>query len=275
MFHRPLCLILLIASSVLADSDSYHNFEDSRGRGIEACILDFDPHANAVKLRLRNKRIRSVKIDVFSESSQLYIRDWYQSKSLLSGKTLTLSIKKKSLLSDREVRNGWESYPSGMDFEDVAYEITLQNKGKKSLSDVKLEYCIYYERTIDETTHKWEVVPDWGHRGTDHVELPRQKIMKTSIGIILLNQLDVKNQLKETTKKVRLYDGKESKVNTIETNKGHYRTIKDKIVGIRVHVSIPLPSGRPATKEFSYPTDLIKRTEWPKKNAQPPLSPSE
>lgn len=262
-----LCLILLIASSVLADSDSYHKFEDASGRGIEARILDFDPHVNTVKLRLRNKRIRSVKIDIFSESSQLYIRDWYQSESLSSGKGLTLSINKKSLRSDRyhEVRNGWQSHYPGMDFEDVTYEITLLNKGKESLSNIVLEYCIYYERTIDETTFKLEEISGWGHRGTDYEELPRCNISETLIGTISIPELHIKKKLIETTKVVCLYEGTEGKYDRVAL-RGRKRQVDDELSGIIIQISLPLPSGGIAQKEYAYPLDFLKKehVDWSK-----------
>jgi len=258
---RSLCAVLLVLSSARADPD-YYKLEDTQGRVVEARILQFDPKASIVKLKLHNNRVHSVPLSVFTESSQLCIQDWYQSEVVLSNK-LIVSINKKSIRSDsyHGERNGWRSHYPGMDYEDFVYDIELYNKQSDPLTNVELEYCIYYEREIEETTCDMELV-DNGYIGVNHKQLPRQHTSETITDKIIIPELPIRKRHIVTTNEARLYSGTESEEG-LPSSKGHYRTVREKMIGVRIRITILLPSGNNAIKEVSYPTDLIEKTEWP------------
>ena len=64
-----------------------------------------------------------------------------------------------------------------------------------------------------------------------------------------------------TTNEIRLRHGSEFILNH-QTSKQNYRDIDEDLLGIRIRIYIPLPSGGAAMKEFSFPSDLVKKTEW-------------
>lgn len=284
-------LIWFVAVAADAAVGEYRTFHDSQGRDMKARLLQFNPETNEVKIQLVNRKIRTTKIAVFSDTDQEFIRNWYISKVVFSDKNLIVTINKKALNSERqrEGLDGWTPKTSGMKVEEISYELKLESRNKTALEDLKAEYCIYHERTEKGTqeVYEYERVPTREYdeeyeeleRGGNNEnkrhsvggkKLPGKEITDTTNGEILIPKLPGKGSYEGLTKGVFLRKGSESKPSEAEEEENsrrrthEERKVEGKVVGVVFRISIPLASGGYARKEYSYPKDLLekKKVDW-------------
>ncbi len=267
---------LIIMNSNIVSANEYRTFHDKNDREIQALILGFEPHINKVEIQLRNGRISKADLAVFSSIDQIYIKDWYASEVRLSTKNLIVTINKKVVLADRyhEVRDGWRSHHPGMDFEDVAFEIKIDNRTPEIMEGLQVEYCIFYESHCKEKTgtSELEEMSD-GSKSWHSVKSSNFKkhiYQLTEFGDFSVQELASKKNCENLTKEVRIRDGKESKYGTTRRDTRDYkmREVRDKVSGVIIRLSLPLPSGNFARKGYSYPKGFIDKQDvnWPVHN---------
>lgn len=256
------------------------SFRDRQGREIRARVLSVDPELKRVKVQLQGGKITTVNISVFSEADQVFVKNWYFVEEAMSSKNFKVKINKKTVKSDRyhKMRNDWQPHHPGIDYDDIAFEITIDNRNRMLLKGIQVESCIFYQSKRKEKTGESEL-QDLGGSSQGWVTTKSSNYKKNTLegkvrGSFLPFDLETKKNKQIITESVQLREGTESKYGETKQNKRSYQTreIDEEMEGIIIRISIPLHSGGYARKEYSYPTDLLKKREinWPKARVPKP-----
>ena len=284
--------ILMVTTTVKAAVGEYRSFHDTKGREIKARILQFNPQSNEVKLQLANRKIRTTKLDIFSEADQTFIRDWQLAEVSFSPKNLWVTINKKSEKSDRYYAKvgDWKPNIAGMKAEHVTYEIKFENRNKTPLKGLEVEYFIFHETTEKKNVvvYEYSQVPSKNYdenydeyansngvsdnlrRTIETKKLPKKVIPHETTGTFSVPDLSWKDTHPGRTESILLKRGTEAKVLDVKNPKNvlerthEVRTVEEKVYGVVFRVSLPLSSGGYAHKEFSYPKGLAekKKVDW-------------
>ncbi len=253
---------IIFAITLGACADELRTFNDSKGREIKAFLLDFKPSTGSVKLRLENKSIKSVKLSIFSELDQEYIHAWKKVKSAFNGRKLTLSADKKTLdsgLKKIAVVEGKDTYID-MQYDDIAYKLTLRNRTGQIIENLFIEYRIYIKSSVNESLFDIEIVDGWPN------ETAEKKDQRTETRFIQgawhILKLKPSEQLTKMTEEIQVQSGLvESK--RLQHGTQHFRkTVRDKLLGLRTRLYLPLPGEKKAMKEYAFPSILSTKIEW-------------
>lgn len=146
-----MCLVL--AGSVYGEN---RTFTLKDGRTLEAEIVGFN--GGKVSLKRSDGKIIPVPSDIFVETDVAYINKWAMFEGVRSTSKFKLTLNRRNVKNWKKERLGTIRYTDGSsetdqvvgrtDFEEVAFDIKLDNRNKYALSDLILEYNIYYEQDI-------------------------------------------------------------------------------------------------------------------------------
>jgi len=247
--------VFVLSISMICFGDAFRTFHGADGRTIEACLKTYDSQSDIVTFKLKNKSIKKVKASIFSEQDQAYIHDWYMADAISSGTMVDLSAKKITIDSGRtlEGHNEWKPSSSSIRFRDMNYEVVLENKSGQTLNNVKVEYCIYHQCSIDEVRYTYR-------EGT--FQVPRRIESNVISGIWNIPVFNDNQKLEKITKAIHLRRGEVYKQYPGGGKISHTRELEDELLGLRVRLYVPLKSGKEVMKEYSFPSDLIRKTNW-------------
>jgi hypothetical protein len=146
---RRVFLILCLAA-VCGRSEAeraYRFFKNTEGQTIRAAVVSYDAAKEVVTIERDNRRTAKVPITVFCEADQTYIRGWEVSRVFDSKAQFKISVNKIDKRNEEAGRK-LNQQSSGVEYEveDIHYEILLDNRSAVTLSDLSLEYCIFYEQ---------------------------------------------------------------------------------------------------------------------------------
>jgi len=278
----------------------YRKFKNNDGTEIQALLLSYWEQIETVKIELSNGSQQTKQLSDFSIEDQAYILDdWLPACSLLSKNILRTSayegINKRTVRFNyrdrKKIGNEWNStspnmgygegwYPrSGADYDEIGYNITLNNSGGVPLNNIWIEYCIYGNTTIREQKYEMKYQIDeleddrthahWARAGSGD-KLRKRVASNTVTGTLFVPELSRQNNMSVKTKKLHLMkDAKETYAHDspVSGNKlyrtGREREIKGELLGIRYRVYFPIASEGYAMKEFAKPKSLLKETVWP------------
>lgn len=310
MILVQMLLVLFVVGQVGAAVGKYETFRDSQGRELQARLLSLDTQSDTVKLQMRNGKIRTTDIAVFSEADQVRIRNWHIAKVVFSEKNLIVKINKKSSGSERirDEVDGWNPKTSGMKVEEIAYELGIENRNKTTLKGLKAEYRIHHqqEEQGNWVEYEYDEKPSPGYEkeyeeneennprdnenkrqtvGTE--KIPKKTIPDTTSGTLLISEIPSKKRYEGRTVAVPIKKGSEFR--PIDSRDGAYpkedfpevarnpthsiheeRKVEGEVIGVIFRISVPLSSGGYARKEYSYPKDLLEKTEvaWDDQNSE-------
>lgn len=180
---------------------------------------------------------------LLSENDQAYIQNWYAAFSILD-KRIKITTRKKSEGAKGAKERLW-------------YEFEIVSKTRNTTVNLIIEYCIFSQTEIQETTQPggWG---DYGFNATGPaVERPDQLISDNKSGTILLT-VPYREEIKHSTEEISFYD------NYRISNGGANLEIREsELLGIRYRVYLPTPNGEYAMMEFAEPEELLEETEWP------------
>lgn len=281
-------MIFLVVLLARANADdSFKAFTVKDGRAIEARIAKFDPRTKKVTFELRNGAKRTVAANMFTDEDQVRINDWYLASQIFSPSKLVVEVKKErgeSGLYQYERNAEWAAAGPRMKFEEIAYEISLNNRSAIELKGVVVEYGILTvsERRELEGVERSKVSMNMDPNNSD-------SYLRNSTAWLTLEEADTWDDIEERydtrgqwtidilapkikeeqrTMSVRLHEG------TLIWKGTPYRSQRavvtreneDKLLGIIVRVSIPLESGEYARKEFRSSSRALSSAtvEWEK-----------
>ena len=146
-------------ATVMLSATQAKQFEDKFGRIMVAELVSHTgADANIVKIDKSGKKM-DVKIDIFSEKDQLFIRDWMKS----TPPTLDYSFRIQAVKKKQSEVKGSRSYYSSSKTEIYLYEITVTNLTRQPVSDLRIEH-----RTVSQDRSKSLKFK----RGTENVKGP-------------------------------------------------------------------------------------------------------
>lgn len=256
MKHWLAGLIVIACASGAYANEEYRTFSDTKEQTVSAKIVDCNLPKGKVTLELKEgKRRATIPINSLSTEDQTYVKEWYAANEALVSKNLRITTKKTTLKkwkkndSDDVVTTGNDSYSSAIqettEFEQVAFDITLQNTSKVLLPATRIEYKIYYEQS--ETF-------------TDDTEA-EQLIFKGSLDVAALKQKE-KAELQTEYVQIREVE--------ISLDPGLIfdnppTGAKGEVHGMRARVYLMMPNGEEAMREFCEPSSLSeKQYPWEK-----------
>jgi hypothetical protein len=239
MSSRVVFLAIMVFVPLWGFSESAFRVFEAQGRAVEARIIQVDPSRGMVELELRNKQRKKVKVAIFREVDQDYIRDWNVVQEFMSQSFKIepvkniMGTKKEMLGSQKAIRR---------DTKQICYDIKISNRTGVSIDGLTLKYNIFYEQE----------------------ELGRGDNIQTKRYVYGSDDLTVLNarQNKEVQTKVfevynqRLAGGYDEYTGGSPTNQS------GKTKGIWIKVFLKTPSGLTATREVCLPKTMKNQLSW-------------
>ncbi len=274
--------------AAMVHAAEYRTFTTADGKIIQACLRDFSESTGSVEMELSDGSRQTVELATLSEEDQSCVRDWYSMYSLLSrGRfRVTAEERNKKNLQYHGTLDGWhEMFPNmgyrddwhttwpGTTYDEISYEMIVENRTDLSLSNVLVEVCIYHQTKIKghalETVYR-ESSNGW-HQDGQPEKLPAQSVSNALYDKVSIPELHAGDRIKHLTKPIKLLGEqeefqtppREGRPKDGERSTRNVRTVTGKLLGIRYRVYIPLLSGGYAMREFANPESLIEETEWP------------
>ena len=138
----------------LASADEFRIFSDPQGRAIEAKIVKFDSVKGKIQVERKDGQRVWVQPEQFSKDDQAYIKEWISADQVLSETNLRVTFKKVKIESynDKKDSGGSTAQYNFSKGEVVQYEITLSNRSKLPVTDLKLEsrFFVQFEKGDNE-----------------------------------------------------------------------------------------------------------------------------
>ncbi|MBN2162835.1 MAG: hypothetical protein JXR25_01880 [Pontiellaceae bacterium] len=125
----------------LAGAGEFRIFSDQQGRAIEAKIVKFDSVKGKLQVERKDGQRVWVQPELFSKDDQAYIKEWISADQVLSEKNLQVSFKKVKIdsYSDKKEEGSSNTLQKISKGEVLQYEITLRNRSKLPITNLKLE----------------------------------------------------------------------------------------------------------------------------------------
>jgi len=286
--QTPRPLISAKDKAAMSRASEYRTFIVSDGTKFKARLTGFSASAETVKLKMADGSKRMAKLPTFSAEDQAAIQDWHVAYSLLKRKKLCVTTKERetedllyhgrldkwtSMFPNMGYEDQWHSCHPGTTYDEISYGINVENKSGESVSNIRVEYCIYHQTTINEifketVFREGGEMSGWWPRSAGE-RLPEKTVLNTIRGTFHFRNISNREELAETTDSMKLVDHA-SEIKSEHTNcpepgdRGtrNIREIEGELLGIRYRVYLPTPAGHMAMMEFSDPKNLINQTEW-------------
>jgi len=233
-------LILPIHST--ADTD-WLDLQDSNGKVIRGQIVSYDSNGDTVGIKRADNEVFIIRVDVFSEETQRYIRRWgYEYEFYRSLQISAEATQRATPKSDY-----------GVDVDkfalmDVGYVIKLENPTAIAFSDVEVLYCLYYQQAKRK---------DRGQRLIEN---------GVTCGRFTLDSIVPDSAQDLATDTVLLYNDREDEgVAAIELFGREFQRLyeaRGMVIGLRVRVINTAPSGRRMIREYCEPCELPDYMKW-------------
>lgn len=246
---KLLHLVFLTAIILPVVPDSYgsgvpHTFTTTDGRSLEATILQHNDRNGKIQIeRPDGKKIWTLPT-VFTEEDQQYVRQWIVVDEFMSSIKFKISgqSKKDTRISYKNVSG--DRVKTG-EMTSILYEISLANRSQHPLKDLRLEYRAFIEREGHE-----------GREGSSRVERGDVRIRKIPAGKTATHKLP--------SIKIETLYRIQSDFNSYSSTTTSYeiKTNEDDLKGIWIRVYGPVIDGRPAMREWCYPSDTKEDYTW-------------
>jgi len=231
-------VVLLVAGGAFAKQ--YRDFTDTKGRTIRGCIQAFDERSGTVTFERDSHRTSKVPITVFSESDQVYIREWSHARFFLSESSFRISAGRKKT-KDKEKSYSGSTWSEKV--EDRGYEVVLENRSATQLENLEVKYCIFYEQ--------------------DEIKNHQQHMSEGVLcGDFSLSQLSPKTKKTLVTEMVKIYKRELSGGYYYDANIKNVQT--GRVRGIWIRVTMKLSSGEKLTRDYCLPDSLGNSKAWMK-----------
>ncbi|MBT8041558.1 MAG: hypothetical protein KJN98_00145, partial [Pontiella sp.] len=180
------------------------------------------------------------KPSVFVEEDQQYITDWGSLENFRNESSFKVDCKKSILEKWRE-----DSDVHQRGYTRMAYEILLENKSAQALSDLKVEYRVYYDKERNNnSTKKVDTIPSI-LPGSMEIQVvpPSQKISKTTHSIVL-------EKYSYNISDYYRVDGADPE------------STQDELRGIWIRLTLESDSGQRVVRDLCEPSSVRKKYTW-------------
>ena len=155
-------LAALLSCAHAWSDDGFHVFTDTQGRTITARVLRYDARSETVSVQLDNGRNGNMPLSQLSDADQQYVHSWVIMDGVGSTSKFKISCDRRTVKSWTREKIGPILYTNGTReenqvlgkqfFDEVGYEITLQNRNDFPLEELIVKYCIYYKQELESGT---------------------------------------------------------------------------------------------------------------------------
>jgi hypothetical protein len=244
---KPLMLILcLMATGIVAEEEhTYRDFRDTQGRIIRGRAVAFDADRGIVTIELDDGRSTKTPVSVFCREDQAYFLEWKTCQDFLDKSKLQISASRKR---NTNTELTFSTFNLEFTVEDTRYEIVLENKSQIDLSELEIEYCIFYEQEIIENNK--QVCRQGVCHGTKQI----LKLASREKAILLTEAVTVfERELDYYWQYVDAVYGSYSDIENVQNGTIH---------GIWIRVHMKRASGLTQTREYVTPESIAKNQKW-------------
>lgn len=215
-----------------------HEFTGANGRTCHGRVVGYNASTGIVTIEKKDNGTCKVELALLSPGDQSYVREWHLIKEFFTANRIRISAREKKCADDqeKEFHNRDGQYLARQALQSIGYEIDLQNWIKSNLTEVKLEYCIYFEQDR----------PD-----RDHGSVTVQGV---KCGTLNIGTLAAGARIEIDSKPALLFQR--------ERERGPGSTLQADIRGIWIRLYIPLDDGRRAMLEYATPKRILKVRQW-------------
>lgn len=263
-----------------------HTFTKIDGTKIQARPVDFSASINMAKLEAKDGLKYGIKLSDLSEGDRLYIQDWLTGYSKIrvriSEKVDADKLFKGSLdvwdsmFPNMKYKDHWNTEKNGTTYDEVSYELYVENTSTQKLTDIIVEYCIYHQTSIKEEfmvleyTDSYSSAPIWAGYPSKNEKKPDIVVSNTVRGTIVFQEIPSEEKSTATTDSVKIVKKSQEKTEyrpapphkTGDRGTRNTRIISGELLGIRCRVYVPTQAGNYAMIETSSPPSLRLNTEW-------------
>tara|TARA_X000000950_G_scaffold104156_1_gene131362 strand:+ start:915 stop:1631 length:717 start_codon:yes stop_codon:yes gene_type:complete len=215
-----------------------HTFTLPDGRSLEAEIVQYDERSGQVELKRTDGKLVKIKPSVFVKSDQDYITEWFL-HSVFNGKDISVDINKKKVGQRKEDGNA-----HFMRIDEFLYQIEIENRSNIEISELDVEYRIFYEQEENDMDKGRVVKHDRTVQGDLEIEL-----------------LAAKGK--------RIFSSKEVELVKYEFNSTEYyvpggdpQATQGSIKGIWVRVECESTGGMKSVRDFYEPSSIEGKYSW-------------
>ena len=243
---RLLLVVYLVASVAWVQAANvYRDFTSVDGKVIRGCIKTYDATTETVTIERDNKKIiAKVPLNIFSEADQAYINKWKNQEGVRRSSKFKISCDRRGI-KDWGKKHYGKVYSGNSvqknqvvgktDFEEIGYEISLENRNGYTIEGLILEYCIYYEQ---------ETKPD------------QDREEGVLIGSITIDELAAHKEKKFSTNAVVVYK-EEKNAGLMEA----YR-LKGRVCGIALRFYMQEGDEKILLREEAVPSSVVNSRDW-------------
>lgn len=226
--------------------DEFRIFTDTQGRAIEAKVLSYDPVQGQVEIERKDGKRVWVSPRLFSEDDQRYVKDWVAAYRVLSEECLRISFDKQKIDSFKQGMTDDQS-DRPMKGDIVSFEVSLQNRSKKPIEGLKIEYR-YFINVI----------------GSGQAA---DLLKTTPVVQYTVRHIDPSDRASFTTEELRIethYNKIPVWANATGGISGfeYEKQTEDDLLGIWLKIYGPEVDGEAAVREICFPEDLSENYKW-------------
>lgn len=235
-----------ILFSMASRADDFHIFRDNEGREVRAKIIKYDAQRNLVELERENKARIKTAPGTFCQKDQNYIRDWDMIRGFKSSSYFMIDADKKVVeswteerqnASKKSLRSETTAY---VDYEKIAYDVSIANRNPFPLENVKVEYRVFYTQ---------DVVENQDQVTKEHCVSGKK----------ILNKMDPRSTADVQTEQYRIF---EYRTASGWTSKSGHNRYGGKARGIWLRLTLNTDTAGSAVREYCVPRNLMEHQVW-------------
>ncbi len=138
-----LCFLILVCLALFNTAQALETLKltEKDGQTVVCSIVSYTPPAEAVKIRIAGK-YKLVPFPKFTAESQKKINGWLADRKFKSSSGLRIKVEPN--ITKQEMNTGQHKG----EIERVVYVLKLENRAAVDLTDIQVEYQIFYEQEI-------------------------------------------------------------------------------------------------------------------------------
>lgn len=229
-------------------NNAYRDFTNIQGQTVRARISSFDAKKGIVQLEPEKGKKARVPLSALIEQDREYVRIWGNANNFMNKSRFRVSVDRSREKND-EISGYFNPNPLGFggnhdrEVKNVWYDITLDNHSDNTLTNVQLEYCIFYEQEGFKVVGD-KVVCDQGiycgRVDVAGIEVGSEKILHTAKVMIFKSELG----------------------DSWSYTSGAKNTRNGQVHGLWLRASVALPDGERVYRDVIMPDSLSSSRHW-------------
>lgn len=277
--------------SAMRRAAAFHTFTTVDGEELSGRPIGLTKETNSVNLETADGSERTIALPTLSEEDLVFINDWLTGYSLFADNKICFTVRKKTdmdkefkgdrsswheMFPNMKYKDHWSAEKDEESYDEITYELRLENKCTQTLSNILVEYRIYHQTTIEEEYMTARYTTDYGLYSGAWVgypntgdKYPEQIVSNIVQGAFSPQEVPKQKKITMLTNPLKLVEKAKERANyyTPSPKAGdqgtrNFRIIRGKLLGICCRVYAPTQAGNYAMAEFSTPNSLIRKTEW-------------